>query len=99
MLTLDVCLQCRLLPKRLVTGRVLCAVELRFVNILVSLKSTGRREGLPAAFPIAHMGSLVVRTRMGVPQVPLEVVFPWEGFVAACFGTNKGPFLVVAAHV
>ena len=69
------------------------------MDIFVSLEPAGRREGLPASFPVAYVGSLIIGARVGVSKVSLEVVFSWESFVAAKFGTDEGSFLIVAAHV
>ncbi len=99
MLTPDMCLQRSLFPERLTTWRIAAAVKFRFVNVLMSLKSAVRSEALPAAFPVAHKGSLFVRGTVGISKVSLEVVFPGKRLVAAYLWAGERSFLVVATHV
>lgn len=98
-LRLYVCIQCFLLPERLVAWREVCAVKLGVVYILVSLQSAVGGEALSAAFPIASERSLDCRVAVGILDVALEMVLTWEGLVTAIFVTSKRSLLVVAAHV
>lgn len=99
MLTLDVCLQSFRLPEVLNAWGVFRAVELRVVNVLVSLQSAIGGEALSASSPLAGVCSLNHRVAMSILQMSLQVVLARKCLITARLGAGERAFFVVASHV